>query len=83
MIRYKVAKKFEGLEMKRMSEKQIRKMFRVMYAPGSSTRELADWYRRDGEGPVPKCVVGAARAMRSIPKATREHQRKRVAKMRD
>lgn len=69
--------------MQKMTERQVRKLFRAMHAPGSSTRELADWYRRDGAGPVPKCVEDAVRAMRNIPKKTRELARKRVAKMRD
>lgn len=68
---------------KELTEQEIREMFRKMDAPGSSTRELADWNRRDGAGPVPKSVEEMARFINSLQLEKREKARKTIAKHRD
>lgn len=51
---------------KELTDQEIREMFRKMNAPESSLRQLADWHRRDGEGPVPEAVREIVEFMRDF-----------------
>ncbi len=51
------------------TEGEIGEEFRKMNSPESGLRELVEWRRRDGEGPVPSAV-------REVAQLVNEHSRK-------
>lgn len=52
---------------KNLSEDDMREVFRKLHAPGSPTREIADWHASGGTGPVPRAVRKMLQVTRIIP----------------
>lgn len=68
---------------KELTDQEIKATFDAMNKPGSGTRQLADWYARDGEGPVPDAVQQITEVIRSIPHEVRRAAKARMGKPKD
>lgn len=70
-------------KMKRLSLAKKRAIVRKLSQPGSSARQMADWHRRDGAGPVPEVVKKAVERLRAIPPEIRAKHRLMLSKHND
>ncbi len=68
---------------KRLSLDKKCKITQQLSAPRSSVRQLADWHRRDGEGPVPEVVKKAVERYRTISPEIRTKGRLIISRHKD
>ena len=65
---------------KELSLDEKRAVVQKLSEPGSSVRQMGDWYRRDGEGPAPEAVERAVERYSRIPPEIRAGHRLIISK---